>query len=96
MASERTLRGLILALYGWALSDMLWTGSIYRMINAGMVPVQMLAGLCLLVIVGVSLWPRKTAPDTGVAQGVWFRGMLYALFALPAVIYLIGAYTGIS
>lgn len=92
---ERVLRLVILTLYALSLSDMLWTGRVYRFASSVMVPFFVAAaGFVWLIAIPVA-WrlvaargEESTQTDSG--WDLWMRGMLYAVFALPPVVYLIG------
>ncbi|MCY0876273.1 MAG: DUF1980 domain-containing protein [Firmicutes bacterium] len=110
MASEKNLRMLILVLYASALSHMLWTGEIYRFVGGWLVPWLWACCVVLWILVCgmvVSMFSRSRSDEStdalvpvGAAspasKATWdmAQGVLYALFAMPPVIYIAGAITG--
>ena len=87
MLKERNLRLLILALYGVSIGHMLWTGVIYRFVGHSFFVFEMGAFVLVWVMVLAGLLSWRMPDDAEVKDGIT-SGILYAVFTLPAVIYL--------
>lgn len=94
MAKEKNLRLLILIMYGIAIGHMLWTGVIYRFVGHSFFVFEIGAFVLIwvMIVVGLLSW---RAPDESEARDAVTSGILYALFALPAVIYLIAVFVSL-
>ncbi len=91
MAKERNLRLLILIMYGMAIGHMLWTGVIYRFVGHSFFVFEIGAFVLIWLLILASLLSFRAPDDTKEKDAVT-AGILYALFALPAVIYLIAVF----
>lgn len=94
MLSERSLRFVILIGYGYSLLNMWWTGAMYRFVGAASGPLELVGGILAGVIAAGALSGREAESGEDMAGGLWLRGVLYALFALPPAIYLLTMYAG--
>ncbi len=94
MLSERSLRLAILSAYGYSLLNMWWTGAMYRFVGAALGPLELAGGILVWVIAAGALFNRDAEAREELAGGMWLRGILYALFALPPAIYLLTVYAG--
>ncbi len=91
MTKERNLRLIILLMYGIAIGHMLWTGVIYRFVGHSFFIFEVGAFVLIWLLILASLLSFRV-PDNAKENDAMTAGILYALFALPAVIYLIAVF----
>jgi uncharacterized repeat protein (TIGR03943 family) len=88
----RQVQGVLLLLVGGMLLRISWTGSYVRYVKPAQLPLLLAAGVAMLALAAVALWPRRTGRHAVAAaadgHGHGHAGQIGWLFLLPAIAVL--------